>query len=127
MEPANRSLIRSIGYMVAELVTGQVRLDARSLTPEEFSALCSPSKKSADVARTAMARFDPAHMMRSTTFPEGLPFSHEFETVVLRCVGEVGEKPFGSLREVAVALADFGSERAKPIVERICSSPKRIL
>jgi serine/threonine protein kinase len=127
MEPANRSLIRSIGYMLAELVTGQARLDARSLTPAEVSAIWSSSKKSADVARTAMARFDLAHMMRSTTaFPEGLPLSREFETVVLRCVQEVGEKPFGSLREVAVALADFGSDRTKPLVERICAIPRRI-
>ena len=85
----------------------------KSITPPTLKRV-SPSPPCWDRHRPT------SPVMRSTTaFPGTLPLSREFETAVLRCAEEVRGKRFGTLSDVAVALADFGSKRAKPMVERI--------
>jgi serine/threonine protein kinase len=67
----------------------------------------------ADIAiKVATAPFAPVHGFRSDV-PSGL------ESVILKCLEKDKRRRYGNVADLAVALTDFGSKRARHWVERI--------
>jgi serine/threonine-protein kinase len=48
------------------------------------------------------------------------------ETVIAKCLEKDRARRYQNVAGLAVALLEFGSERAKPLVHRICALPKRL-
>jgi len=99
-----RADIWALGVTLCELVTGHVPFEGRTL-PQLYSAMtaCQP-------------------LRLRERFP---PLSAGLEAVILKCLQRERANRFPNVAELAVALLEFGSERSKPLVDRICSITKQ--